>query len=122
MKSIRTAAAILIATFATGGAFAQTSPGSPGSPGAAAQSPAASASASTGVTLTEGEVRKVDKEQVKITLRHGPIANLDMGAMTMVFRVKDPAVLDRLKAGDKVRFAAERADGAIVVTQIEAGK
>ena len=48
-----------------------------------------------------GEVRKVDKETGKLTLKHAPIPNLDMPDMTMVFRVKDPAMLDNVKAGDK---------------------
>lgn len=69
--------------------------------------------------LSEGEVRKVDKDARKITLRHGPIANLDMPAMTMVFRVKDPAVLDKVKVGDKVKFRAEKVGGAFTLTMIE---
>jgi len=73
-------------------------------------------------TLAEGEVRKVDKETKKITLKHGPIANLDMPAMTMVFQVKDPAMLDQVKAGDKVKFSAEKIGGAFTVTRIEPAK
>ena len=68
---------------------------------------------------TEGEVRKIDKEQGKVTLKHGPIANLDMPGMTMVFKIADPTMLDRIKEGDKVRFAADRVNGAITVTAIE---
>lgn len=71
---------------------------------------------------TAGEVRKVDKEQQKITLKHGEIKNLGMPGMTMVFQVKDPAMLDKVKAGDKVVFAAEKADGAYVVTELEPAK
>ena len=85
----------------------------------AAHHPAAAPAAPT---LSDGEVRKVDKETKKITLRHGPIANLGMPPMTMVFQVKDPAFLDRVKAGDKVRFAAEQTGGAYIVTQIESAK
>ncbi len=70
-------------------------------------------------SMTEGEVRKVDKDAGKLTLRHGPIPNLDMPQMTMVFRVKDPAMLDRVKAGDKVRFAADRVGGQFTVVEIE---
>ncbi len=73
-------------------------------------------------SMTEGEVRKIDKEAKKITLKHGDIKNLDMPGMTMVFQVKDAALLDKVKAGDKVMFTAEKADGAIVVTAIEAAK
>ena len=72
--------------------------------------------------LTDGEVRRVDKEAKKLTIRHGPIANLDMPPMTMVFQVQDPAVLDSVKAGDKIRFQAEKAGGAYTVTKIEPAK
>jgi len=72
--------------------------------------------------LADGEVRKVDKEARKITLRHGPLPNLDMPAMTMVFQVKDPAVLEQVKAGDKVKFQAENVGGAFTITKIEAVK
>ncbi len=77
------------------------------------------APASATAALTDGEVRKVDQEQGKLTLRHGPIATLDMPAMTMVFRVADPKLLDGLHPGDKVRFAAENRNGAYTVTAIE---
>jgi len=69
--------------------------------------------------MTEGEVRKVDKEAKKITLKHGEIKNLGMPGMTMVFRVKDEAMLDKVNAGDKVRFAAEKVDGTLTVMSIE---
>src|SRR5688572_2845979 len=85
------------------------------------QKPAA-ASTQSSAALSDGEVRKVDKDAKKITIRHGPLANLDMPAMTMVFQVKDPAMLDKVKAGDKVKFQAEKVGGAFTVTQIEAAK
>lgn len=69
--------------------------------------------------MTDAEVRKVDKEQKKVTLRHGEIRSLDMPAMTMVFQVKDAAMLDKLKAGDRVRFAAEKVPGGIAITDIQ---
>jgi uncharacterized cupredoxin-like copper-binding protein/Cu/Ag efflux protein CusF len=72
--------------------------------------------------IADGEVRKIDKEAKKITLRHGPIKSLDMPSMTMVFQVRDPALLDAVKAGDKVRFRAERSGGAMVVTSIESAR
>ena len=78
-----------------------------------------SADAAGAAPMTEGEVRKVDKEAKKITLKHGPIMNLDMPAMTMVFQVADPAMLDHLKAGDKVKFTADKAGGGYAVTKIE---
>jgi Cu/Ag efflux protein CusF len=68
---------------------------------------------------TDGEVRKVNKEQAKITLRHGRIENLDMPPMTMVFKVASPKLLDGLKAGDKVKFAADNVNGAMTVTAVE---
>jgi Cu(I)/Ag(I) efflux system protein CusF len=69
--------------------------------------------------MTEGEVRKVDKEAKKITLKHGELKNLGMPGMTMVFQVKDPAMLEQVKVGDKVRFTAEKAEGGFAVTAIE---
>ena len=70
--------------------------------------------------MTEGVVRKVDRDTGKITLRHGEIKHLDMPPMTMVFQASDPALLDGLKPGDKVLFSAETtAGGALVVTRIE---
>lgn len=72
--------------------------------------------------LSDGEVRKVDKEAKKITIKHGPLANLDMPAHTMVFQVKDPAMLDQVKAGDKVKFQAEKIGSAFTITRIESAK
>ena len=72
--------------------------------------------------LIDGEVRRVDKDAKKLSIRHGPITNLDMPAMTMVFQVKDPAMLDQVKAGDKVRFVVEKSGGAYTVTHLEAVK
>jgi Cu(I)/Ag(I) efflux system periplasmic protein CusF len=69
--------------------------------------------------MADAEVRKVDKEARKVTLKHGPIKNLDMPPMTMVFQVKDASLLDKVVAGDKVRFSAEQQQGAYVVTAIE---
>ena len=82
--------------------------------------PGATAGAAT--ALSDGEIRKVDKEAKKITLRHGPIPSLDMPAMSMVFQVKDPAMLDQVKAGDKIRFQAEKIGGQYTVTHIEPTK
>ena len=71
---------------------------------------------------TEGEVRKVDKAGGKVTLKHGPIANLEMPPMTMVFRVKEPALLANLKEGDKVKFKADKVQGAYTVTELAPAK
>lgn len=68
----------------------------------------------------EGVVRKIDKDAGKITIRHGPIAGLDMPAMSMVFRAKEAALLDKIKVGDKVRFGVLHDKGAFFVTGIEA--
>jgi Cu(I)/Ag(I) efflux system protein CusF len=106
------AAVALAASSVTAGAQAGGAPSST----AAAQSAAAPAA------LTDGEVRKVDKENKKITLKHGEIKNLEMPGMTMVFQVKDAAMLDAVKPGDKVRFMAEKAGTALVVTAIEVVK
>ena len=70
----------------------------------------------------EAEVRKIDKDAKKITLKHGPIKNLDMPGMTMVFQVKDAALLDKLAQmapGDRIKFTAEQQQGAFVVTGAE---
>jgi len=69
--------------------------------------------------LIDGEIRKVDKDSKKLTIKHGEIKMLDMPPMTMVFQVKDASMLDRVKAGDKVRFRAQITGGAFIVTEIE---
>jgi Cu/Ag efflux protein CusF len=79
-------------------------------------SPSASAKA---VEMSEGEVRRVDKENKKITLKHGVIKNLDMPAMTMVFNVNDAAILETVKAGDKVRFTASSEAGKFIVIDLQ---
>ena len=69
--------------------------------------------------MTDGEVRKIDMEAGKLTLKHGEIKNLDMPGMTMVFVVKDKAMLDKLKAGDKIKFRAVNDGGKFTVTDIQ---
>lgn len=69
--------------------------------------------------LVEAEVKKVDKDSGKITLRHGAIKNLNMGAMTMAFRAGDAAMLEQVKTGDKVKFTAERVNGAFTIVQLQ---
>lgn len=101
-----------------GAAFAQTSTADH----SAHHPPATSAASATAAPSSDGEVRKVDKEQGKVTLKHGPIANLDMPGMTMVFKVADPKLLDTIKQGDKVKFAADNVNGALTVTAIEVAK
>lgn len=78
----------------------------------------AKADASTASELAEGEVRRVDRNSGKLTLRHGEIKQLSMPPMTMVFEVKDKAILDSLKPGDKVKFRAIDENGKLTVTEI----
>ena len=113
MKNLKTL--LIIATLAASAAQAQTTTWTDAP--IIMDSPKATV-ASAG-EMTEAEVRKVDLETKKITLKHGEIKNLDMPGMTMVFQVKDPAMLDKVKAGDKVRFKAEKSNGAIVVTDLQ---
>jgi len=88
---------------------------------AIAMSIAAAASGNT--HLVKGKVTKVDSSAQKLTIRHGPIKKFDMeDGMTMVFRVKDPAMLKQVKPGDDIRFDAERIAGAFTVTEIVKGK
>ena len=89
----------LIATLLTSAAFAQAA-----------------------LPLAEGEVRKVDKDAGKIFLKHGEIKNLDMLPMSMVFQVKNPALLDKVKAGDKVNFTADKSKGVFTVLSIDLKK
>ena len=72
--------------------------------------------------MTEGVIRKIDRENKKITIKHGEIKNLEMPGMTMVFQVKDPGMLDTVKTGDNVKFRAEKTGGSFVVTDIQAIK
>lgn len=83
---------------------------------------AAPAAKAAKAEMAEGEVRKIDKEAKKITLKHGPIKNLDMPSMTMVFVAADPALLDKVKVGDKVRFTATNPGGKLTVTDIQAAQ
>ena len=64
----------------------------------------------------------MDKESKKLTLKHGPLKSLDMPGMTMVFQVKDDAMLDKVQAGDKIRFQAEKIDGKFTITKLEAAR
>ncbi len=107
---------IAAASFATAlGVSAQTTPAS--GVDHAAHHPATAAA-----PQSDGEVRKVDKSQGKVTLRHGPLENLSMPAMTMVFKVAEPNMLDSLKEGDKVKFTAEKVNGAFTVTALQLAK
>jgi Cu(I)/Ag(I) efflux system protein CusF len=69
--------------------------------------------------LSSGEVKKVDRDAQKITIKHGEIKNLEMPPMTMVFKVQEPAFLDKVKPGDKVNFRVEKREGAIVLIAVD---
>ena len=125
MKFQSTATAALI--FATGAVFAAGQEpdhrsAQANSASSAPIKPAAMQVAQADAAATQAEVRKVDKDNKKITLKHGEIKNLGMPGMTMVFQVKDPAMLDQVKSGDKVRFTADKIDSGFVVTSIEMDK
>lgn len=79
----------------------------------------ATATTTATAPMSTGEVLKVDKAQGKITLRHGTLANLDMPGMTMAFRVAQPAMLDQVKPGDKVRFVADMPGGVMTIMALE---
>lgn len=99
---MKTLIAIAFTTaFATVGLFAALA--------TAQLTPASASEAANAATsaMTEGEVRKIDKDSKKVTLKHGPIKNLDMPGMTMVFAVKDSSLLDKIQVGSKVVFSAE---------------
>ena len=82
-----------------------------------------SASQPVKAAMAEGEVRRIDRAKGTITLKHGPLAALNMGPMTMVFVAKDKKLLDNVKEGDKVRFTPEQGKGGeLFVTALEVVK
>lgn len=72
--------------------------------------------------MSSGEIVKVDKAAAKLTIKHGPLSNLNMPGMTMNFKVSKAAMLDQVKAGDKVNFVVEKLNGALTVTSLEVAK
>jgi len=79
--------------------------------------------ASNAQDVAKGEVKKIDEAAGKITLKHGPIKNLGMDeGMTMVFRVKEPAMLKQVNVGEKVEFEAESASSGITITKLQKAK
>ena len=86
---------------------------------ATATAPAPGAATATDDGLSDAEVLRWDARTGRATLRHGPIRNLDMPPMTMVFRVPDAALAARMQAGTKIRFKAEQQQGAYVLTHVE---
>ena len=118
MKPLNHFVTALLLTSALGPALAQI-PATEDSHDGHHAAAAASAAPSDQSDLSEGEITRWDPRTRKVTLRHGELKNLDMPPMTMVFRVQDASLLDGLKAGDKVRFRAERVNGTYQVTRIE---
>lgn len=106
-------------TYLTALALAVAAPLAPYAAAQSAPPVSAAAPAAAQVELSEAEVRKIDADNRKITLKHGEIKNLDMPPMTMTFGVKDVALLDKLQIGDRVRFRAEKDKGSYWVTSIE---
>jgi len=105
----------LTSALAAGPAFAQA-------PAADAHDQQHHGSEASAADFSSAEVRRVDKDAQKVTLRHGPIPNLGMGDMQMVFRVTDPRMLDGLKPGDRIRFKADKVGGQYTVTELEIAK
>ncbi|GAB3627620.1 RND transporter MFP subunit [Pandoraea terrae] len=70
-------------------------------------------------SMSHGEIKKIDASAGKLTIKHGPLENLGMEGMTMVFKVKDPTMVSQVKVGDKIDFVAEEANGALTVTKLQ---
>ena len=111
------------------GGSAHSGMGGMGSMGAAQSGTMAPGSMQGGGTMqgmadatAQGEIRKVDKSAKRLTIKHGPLPNLGMGAMTMVYKVKDPGMLEQVKIGDKINFVAESVNGVLTVTRLEGAK
>ena len=113
-------AALLVALLAGPAQAQQQAAASPTPAAASASGPATGGAPSA--DMADGEIRRIDREGGRVTLRHGEIRNLEMPPMTMVFQAQEPALLDKLKVGDKVKFRAEKSGSRYIVTAIEAAK
>ncbi|MFC5522127.1 copper-binding protein [Polaromonas jejuensis] len=116
MKLVRIIASLTLAATAIATGYAQAQPS-----GQAGVKPVTAAPAMA-ASLTNAEVLKVYPKEKRVLLKHGPIPNIGMGAMTMEFALLDPKMLSSVKPGDKVRFAADQVKGEYVVTHIELAK
>lgn len=87
-----------------------------------AQDQAAQASTSATAAMSEGEIRRINKETGKVTIKHGLLQNLNMPGMTMLFSLQDPAMMDQIKEGDKIKFVADKVDGSFVVKSLQVEK
>ena len=105
---------IMLAALGASPAWSQTAP--------AHSHEHASAPTPAAAPFVDGEVRKVDKENKKITLKHGELTSLNMPPMTMAYPVSNAALLDKVKAGDKVLFKATNDGGKLIVTEIQPAK
>lgn len=119
MKKIKSL--VIIATLLTSVSLSYAASHAAAAAAAAAPATTVTAAAST-LPMVDAEIRKIDLENKKVTLKHGEIKNLDMPGMTMVFQVKDAAMLEKVKAGDKVKFTADKVNGAFTVLTIEPAK
>ena len=122
MKHLKTLLIVTVMLTGAASAYSASHAGAPMAKDVAKKEAATAMPATAPADMADGEVRKIDKENKKITLKHGVIKNLDMPGMTMVFQVKDAAMLDSVKAGDKIKFKAEQTGSAIVVTDIQPAK
>jgi Cu(I)/Ag(I) efflux system protein CusF len=112
-RSLALSVAVALPAWAASHQGGQAAPADQGKPATTAAAPASA------VEMTDGEVRRLDKEGGKLTIRHATIKSLDMPPMTMVFVAKDKAMLDKLKVGDKIKFAAINEAGKYTVTEIQ---
>lgn len=120
MKTVLTiAAATVTALLAAPPALAQHNHNHAAPASAQSKTQSAAPSAAQAADLADGEIRRIDTAKGTVLLKHGELKALNMGPMTMGFRLKDPAMAQGLKAGDKVRFAAEQKGEELIVTRIQ---
>ena len=112
-KALIVSATVGIASLAPLAGFSQTSPD---------QGKKGEMKAEASKDLADGEVRKVEKDTGKVTIKHGEITSLGMPPMTMVFQVKDKAMVDKVKTGDKIKFKVVNENGKMIVTEIHPEK
>ena len=117
MKNVVAFIAMCCAVSVSAAAYAAGDMGNMNMASGAQQS--ADVNADANKSMSHGEVKKVDTAAGKLTIKHGPLENLGMEAMTMVFKVKDPAMLSQVKVGDKIDFVAEEVDGSLTVTSLQ---
>lgn len=122
IKTLSTAATLTAATALSSAAFAEAAKAHDHHKAAAGATSATNAMPTVDADMTNAEVRKVDKDAKKITLKHEAIKSLDMPSMTMVFQVKDAALLDKAQAGDKVKVKIIQEGNAYVVTEMQTSK